>query len=99
MSELFIVDAKTTVKINYECMDEIIKNVDEIIIDDKPTTKLRRNYKYSDGSKNHYKDINYAKSYYDGNKKTVRCENCNSPVLVFSLKRHMTSSKCLNNKI
>ena len=25
MSELFIVDAKTTVKINYECMDEIIK--------------------------------------------------------------------------
>ena len=99
MSELFIVDSKTTVKINYECMDEIIKNVDEIIIDDKPTTKLRRNYKYSDGSKNHYKDINYAKSYYDEKKKTIRCDVCNSPVTVFSLKRHKTSNKCLNNKI
>ena len=99
MSELFIVDAKSSVKINYECMDDIIKNVDEINIDDKPTTKLRRNYKYSDGSKNHYKDINYAKSYYDEHKRTIRCDMCNSPVSVFSLKRHMTSSKCLNNKI
>ena len=99
MSELFIVDAKTTVKINYECMDEIIKNVDEIIIDDIPATKQRGNYKYSIGSKNHYKDINYAKSYYDEKKKTIRCDVCNSPVTVFSLKRHKTSNKCLNNKI
>ena len=80
-------------------MDDIIKNVDEIIIYDKPTKKLRRNYKYSDGSKSHYKDINYAKSYYDEKKKTIRCDVCNSPVTVFSLKRQNTSNKCLNNKI
>ena len=97
--EIFFIDAKNNVKISNECIDDFIKPDEIIIINDVPETKTRGNYKYEIGSKQHYKNTNYAMTYYNEHKKKVRCSNCNSPVLIFSMKRHMASNKCINNKI
>jgi len=94
MDELFFIRARNQIIMVKECLHENIKQNENIV---KKEKKLRSNYKYIEGSKQHYKDTNYGMNYYKEHKKTIRCVNCNSPISVFGMKRHMTTIKCLNN--
>ena len=71
----------------------------DVIKKDDIIKKIRTNYKYEQGAAQFYKDNNYAINYYNANKKIIRCINCNSPVISHSMKRHLKSQKCLNNKL
>ena len=98
-ANLFIIDAKNVVKITNECMDDNIIKVYDMILNINKIKKIRTNYKYQEGAIQHYIDTNYAGNYYNTNKKTIRCAICNSPIITHSMKRHLKSQKCLNNKI
>ena len=70
-----------------------------ILVKNDKIKKIRTNYKYEKGATQFYKDTNYATNYYNTNKKTIRCAVCNSPIISHSMKRHLKSQKCLNNKL
>ena len=93
--DLFAIDAKNIVIIS----PEFIEDTSTINIKNDKINKMRTNYKYNEGSTQFYKDTNYANNYYNTNKKTIRCINCNSPIITHSMKRHLKSQKCLNNKL
>ena len=97
---LFCVDAKNIVKISNEYLEDIITiNInDDIITKPNKIKKVRTNYKHDVGSAQFYKDTNYGANYYNTNKKLIICDKCNSPITSQSLKRHLISKKCLQNK-
>ena len=97
---LFCVDAKNIVKISNEYLEDIstININDNINIKVNKIKKVRTNYKHDVGSAQFYKDTNYGSNYYNNNKKLIRCDKCNSPITSQSLKRHLISKKCLQNK-
>ena len=97
---LFCVDAKNIVKISNEYIEDIltINIIDDIITKTCKFKKVRTNYEHDVRSAQFYKDTNYGSNYYNTNKKLIRCTLCNSPLTSQSLKRHLISKKCLQNK-
>ena len=94
---LICVDAKNKIKISNEYLEDILTiNINDDII--TKINKVRTNYKHDVGSAQFYKDTNYGSNYYNTNKKLIRCTICNSPITSQSLKRHLISKKCLQNK-
>ena len=99
-NDLFIIDAKNIIRISPEYIDDTTAiNMLDVTKKEEKTKKIRKNYKHEHGAAQFYKDTNYASIYYNNNKKTIRCAVCNCPVVIFSMKRHLKSQKCLNNKL
>ena len=99
-NEFICVNAKNIVKISNKYLEDMLTIYinDDIITKTNKIKKIRQNYKHDVGSAQFYKDTNYGVNYYNTNKKLIRCTICNSPLTSQSLKRHLISSKCLQNK-